>query len=316
LDADENDAVGKNAGSRPVIVLGAAGQLGETIVARFGSSMPMIAVTRSALDLTNAADVRRYMTERRPRAIVNCAGFNQVDLAEDEPETAMEANAFAVQTLARAAEDIDAVLVQFSSDFVFDGNTDRPYHEGDRPGPMSVYAASKLLGEWFAADARAHYILRVESLFGGVSRLKSSLDRIIEAIAAGKHVRVFVDRIVSPSYAWDVANATQQLLTLRPPSGVYHCVNTGAATWQQVAEEIRRQLNSNALLEPVSVADVALPAARPRYCALSNIKLREAGIVMPTWQDAVERCLAERPTTNKHQEQESHRATEPQRNRI
>jgi dTDP-4-dehydrorhamnose reductase len=226
LDADENDAVGQSAGGRPVIVLGAAGQLGETIVARFGSSMPTIALTRSALDLTNAADVRRYMSDRRPRVIVNCAGYNQVDLAEDEPEAAMEANAFAVQTLARAAGEIDAVLVQYSSDFIFDGNIDRPYHEDDRPGPQSVYAASKLLGEWFAADAPAHYILRIESLFGGVSRLKSSLDRIIDAIAAGTPVRVFVDRMVSPSYAWDVADATHQLLRLRPQAGVYHCVNT------------------------------------------------------------------------------------------
>jgi dTDP-4-dehydrorhamnose reductase len=220
-------------------------------------------------------------------------------LAEDEPEAAMEAYAFAVQTLARAAENVGAVLVQYSSDFIFDGNIDRPYHEDDRPGPQSVYAASKLLGEWFAADASAHYILRVESLFGGVSRLKSSLDRIIDAVAANQPVRVFVDRIVSPSYAWDVAEATYQLLRRRPPVGIYHCVNSGRATWQQVAEEIRRQLNSNARLEPVSVADVTLPAPRPRYCALSNSKLQEAGIVMPTWQDAIERCLVDRRTTTK-----------------
>jgi dTDP-4-dehydrorhamnose reductase len=296
LDAERNDAAKKGAGDRPVIVAGAAGQLGQTIVARLAGSVPTIALTRSVLDLTNAAAVRRFMVDERPSAIVNCAGYNQVDLAEEQPELAMEVNAFAVLTLARAAKDVDAVLVQYSSDFVFDGNVDRPYHEDDRPAPQSVYAASKLLGEWFAAEAPAHYILRVESLFGGVSRLKSSLDRIIDTIARDAPVRVFSDRVVSPSYAWDVAAATVHLLRVRPPNGVYHCVNTGAATWHDLAVEIRRQLGSNAPLEPVSVADVKLPAARPRYCALSNAKLKDVGIVMPTWQDAIERCLAERKT--------------------
>ena len=140
----------------------------------------------------------------------------------------MEANAFAVLTLARAAADVDAVLVHYSSDFVFDGAIDRPYTESDRPAPQSVYAASKLLGEWFAAETPSHYVLRVESLFGGVALRKSSLDRIIDAVVAGGPVKAFVDRVVSPSYAWDVVEATRAMLEARPPAGLYHCVNTGA----------------------------------------------------------------------------------------
>ncbi len=233
------------------------------------------------------------MGATQPAAIINCAGYNQVDRAEDEPEAAMEANAFAVLTLARAAAEVHATLVHYSSDFVFDGETDHPYREDDRPSPRSVYAASKLLGEWFAASAPAHYILRVESLFGGVGPRKSSLDRIIDAIAARASVKVFVDRVVSPSYAWDVAHATDALLDRRPPPGIYHCVNTGAATWQDVAVEVRRTLGTDAPLEPITMAEVILPASRPRYCALSNAKLRDAGIEMPTWQDAVGRAVRE-----------------------
>ena len=106
--------------------------------------------------------------------------------------------------------------MHYSSDFVFDGESNRPYREDDRPNPRSVYAASKLLGEWFAADARSHYVLRVESLFGGLERRKGSLDKIIESIDAGQPVRAFTDRVVSPSYVWDVAEATTALLRSRP----------------------------------------------------------------------------------------------------
>ena len=236
------------------------------------------------------------VSELQPRAIVNCVGYNQVDKAEQDAPTVLEVNAFAVLTLARAAAAANATLVHYSSDFVFDGETDRPYREDDPTGPRSVYAASKLIGEWFAAEAPHHYILRVESLFGGVGPRKSSLDRIIESIAAETTVRVFVDRIVSPSYAVDVAHATVRLLRAAPAPGIYHCVNSGAASWKDVADEVRRQLGSRAPLEPITLDDVKLPAARPRFCALSNEKLRAAGVEMPTWQDALTRALEPKTT--------------------
>ncbi len=286
------DGGGRDA--RPLVVVGAAGQLGETMAAALAERWPTLALTRHDLHLSDAAAVERRMREANPRAIINCAGYNQVDRAEDECEAAMEANAFAVLTLARAAAAVEATLVHFGSDFVFDGLATTPYRETDRPAPRSVYAASKLLGEWFAERAPRHYVLRVESLFGGLSRTKSSLDRIIEAVAAGGVVKVFVDRIVSPSYAWDIVRATANILERQPPAGVYHCVNTGSATWEVVAQEIRRLLGSTATLEPVGVADMPLPAARPQYCALSNQKLRDAGFDMPTWQDALARWLERR----------------------
>jgi dTDP-4-dehydrorhamnose reductase len=261
---------------------------------RFAAEQPTVALTRRELDLRDAGAVRARVAEIAPIAIVNCAGFNQVDLAETRIEEAMEANAFAVLTLARAATESSAALVHYSSDFVFDGAVDRPYTEQDQPAPQSVYAASKLLGEWFAAETPSHYVLRVESLFGGISLRKSSLDRIIDATAQGGPVKAFVDRVVSPSYAWDVVDATRAIVETRPPAGTYHCVNTGAATWYELALEVRRQLGVDAAIEPITLSDVRLPAARPKYCALSNAKLRAAGITMPSWQEAVGRELAER----------------------
>lgn len=260
----------------------------------FGSRGATVPATRADVNLADTAAVREFVGRVQPRAIINCAGYNNVDGAEDDPVTALTANAFAVQALARAARDAGAVLVHYSSDFIFDGETDQPYREDSRPNPRSVYAASKLLGEWFAADAGDYYVLRVESLFGGVTRRKSSLDQIIEKLAAGAPVRVFTDRVVSPSYVWDVAEATVAMLDRRPPSGIYHCVNSGHATWHTVATTAARELGVAATLEPITLADVKLRAARPRYCALANDKLRQAGISMPAWQDALARAVRAR----------------------
>jgi dTDP-4-dehydrorhamnose reductase len=279
---------------RPVLVVGAAGQLGEVVVARLSQRWHTIALTRADADLRDTAAITERITHATPWAIVNCAGYNDVDGAEDAAVLALEANAFAVRTLARCARTVDATLVHYSSDFVFDGESTRPYREDDAPRPQSVYAASKLLGEWFAADAPRHFVLRVESLFGGLTRRKSSLDRIVAGVAAGNGVRVFTDRVVSPSYVWDVATATMALLDSDASPGLYHCVNSGAATWYDVAVEVRRLLGSESTLERVTMRDVALRAPRPRYCALANDKLRAAGIVMPSWQDAVARAIAER----------------------
>ena len=231
---------------RPVVVLGAAGQLGETITAHFAAEWPVVPLTRANLDLRSSSVVLERLRALGPRAIVNCAGYNNVDGAEDHAVEALDANAFAVRTLARAAASLGVPLLHYSSDFVFDGVSTRPYREDDPPNPRSVYAASKLLGEWFAADAEPHYVLRVESLFGGLNRRKGSLETIIATLESGGTARAFEDRVVSPSYVWDVADATAALLRGRPPSGVYHCVNSGAATWLEVAEEIRRQLGSRA----------------------------------------------------------------------
>jgi dTDP-4-dehydrorhamnose reductase len=150
------------------------------------------------------------------------------------------------------------------------------------------------VGEWFAADAPRHYVLRVESLFGGPAA-RSSIDRIIDTLLGGEETRVFVDRIVSPSYVEDVAAATDALVTHEAPFGLYHCVNSGYATWYEVAAEIARQAGvSDEVLRPVTVADVKLRARRPQFAALSNEKLRQAGYEMPAWQDAVRRHLGQR----------------------
>jgi dTDP-4-dehydrorhamnose reductase len=276
-----------------VLVTGAAGQLGREIVRQFQPEHTVVSLTRRELNLTDHTAIGQVVNRERPDWILNCAAFNDVDGAEDRPTAALEVNAMAVKALARAAASVATTFVHYSTDFVFDGEGSQPYTEEDPPGPRSVYAMSKLLGEWLACDAPRRYILRVESLFGGPAA-KSSTDRIADAILAGKPARVFHDRTVSPSYVVDVASATRTLLENAAPVGLYHCVNSGSATWAELAEEVGRVLGTTPILERVSVADVVLRAKRPRYCVLSNAKLAAAGVVMPSWQDALRRYLKNR----------------------
>ncbi|HEX5216150.1 MAG TPA: dTDP-4-dehydrorhamnose reductase [Vicinamibacterales bacterium] len=276
------------------LVVGAGGQLGEAMRAQLGAEHELASFSRRELDVSSVSAVRDAVQSVCPDVIINCAAYTNVDAAEREPERAIAANAWGVRALARAAAEIDAVLVHFSTDFVFDGATDRPYLETDAPNPRGVYAVSKLLGEWMAADAPRHYVLRVESLFGG-PHARSSVDKILDGILAGTGVRAFSDRTVSPSYVEDVVSATSALLTTRAPFGVYHCVNTGWTTWAGLARELAEIVNRpGAPIAEVPMADAGLTAPRPKFAALSNAKLAASGITMPTWQDALRRYVAMR----------------------
>lgn len=276
-----------------ILVVGARGQLGAETVAAWqrAGGHTVIGSTRADLDVTVQADVLARVAAERPDVLINCTAYNRVDTAGEEPVVAFAANAWAVRSLARAAAETGAVFVHYSTDFVFDGTTDRPYTEQDPPNPLSVYGMSKLLGEWLAVDAPRHFVLRVESLFGG-AEARSSIDAMIEAMLAGREVRAFADRTVSPSFVKDVAAATMGLVQGRCPFGLYHCVNSGFTTWLSLAHELRRLLGRpEARVTPSSAGSAGLKAARPAFAALSNAALAAVGVPMPAWQDALARHL-------------------------
>ena len=286
-----------------VLIAGAAGQLGREIARVFAGDWQVVALARDELDITDQEAVLRVIKKAAPAVIVNCAAYNDVDGAEVEPVTAMQVNGLAVRSLAEAAKQAGALLVHYSTDFVFDGETDGLYCESVDPRPQSVYATSKLVGEWFARLTPYHYVLRVESLFGGAEvvgagfQRGSTLDRMVDALLEGRPVHGFSDRTVSPSYVPDVSTATLGLVRLRPEAGIYHCVNTGSATWLEIARVAAGRLGSASNLLPVTVDEVELRAVRPKFCALSNQKLAAAGVPMPTWEDALGRYLAARQAT-------------------
>jgi dTDP-4-dehydrorhamnose reductase len=279
-----------------IVVAGARGQLGAAVVYECSGAHDVVELGHDDLDVTDEMAVRAAMDHLEPEAIINCAGYNDVDGAEDHPVEALNANAFAVRSLARAAADAGATLVHYSSDFVFDGTKPTPYTEEDRPNPRSVYATSKLLGEWFAREAPGAYVLRVESLFGRAPHArpaKGSAAGLLQAVVAHKEVRVFVDRTVTPTYIFDAAKATRALLEGGAEPGLYHCVNSDPCTWVEFVQEIGLQLGIEPDFDLVRLEDLKLRAPRPRYSALSNAKLASVGVTMPAWRDAVRRYLHE-----------------------
>lgn len=279
-----------------ILVTGTRGLLGAAIVREFGSDHELRGLDRAGLDITNSVAVETAIASSSPDVIINCAADNDVDGAEDDPARAFRVNAFGVLALARASTAAGAVLVHFSSDFVFDGETARPYIEEDRPNPRGAYGASKLLGEWFALESPRTYVLRVESLFGppapGGSR-RGSLGTIVDRIREGADVPVFVDRIVSPSCTPDIARAVRALLEKGVAPGLYHCVNDGCATWKEIAERAAALMGIELRMRALTLETASLRAKRPRYCAMSNAKLAAAGIRLRPWEEALEEFLAE-----------------------
>jgi len=278
-----------------IAVTGARGQLGAALVHEFAQAHQIVAAFgRAELDISDDAKVNALLSPVNPELILNAAAFTDVDACEERPVEALESNAFGVRALARLAQAHGATLVHYSTDFVFDGNASSPYTEEDPPGPRSVYAASKLLGEWFAMDAPRAYVLRVESLFGqapGGGPPKGSAAGIMNTLKAGGTPKVFEDRTITPSYLLDITRATRQLVESKAPVGLYHCVNTGQCTWVEFAREMARLLGLEPRFAQVRMADMKLPASRPMFCALSNDKLRHLGIEMPRWQDSLKTYL-------------------------
>jgi dTDP-4-dehydrorhamnose reductase len=280
-----------------VLVTGAAGQLAGACADVLAGVCRVARFDRRALDITSPSAVRRVVQQLRPSLVLNCAAYNDVDGAESNPQAALAANGLAVGALAEAAREAEATLVHYSTDFVFDPVRDLGLlTEDDAVRPRGVYAQSKLLGEIYAREAPRHYVLRVASLFGA-SNGRSSVDKLALAIRRGERVRAFADRTVTPSYVYDVVDATMAIVARDLPFGLYHCVNSGATTWVEIARTLATLLGVDAdrAVEGVPFASLVAPAPRPQYPTLANARLAAAGVVLPTWQDALRRAVARMP---------------------
>jgi dTDP-4-dehydrorhamnose reductase len=281
-----------------VAIVGCQGRLGSAIVREFeGAGYSVLPLTRRDLDITDEGAVAATVGRLAPDAIINCSAYNAVDRAEAEPAAAFALNASGPRALARAAAGVNAMLVHYGSDFVFDGEATKPYGEDSPTNPLSVYGASKLAGERGVAEWRRHYILRVESLFGGIPAHGhcATIDYMIDRLLAGEPVGATLDRTVSPSYVPDVAQATLALMRRATPFGTYHCVASGVTTWYELATELARQMGTDGIVTPVSAGRATTGTAqRPLYCALSNEKLLSRGIAMPSWRETLTRHLTKR----------------------
>jgi dTDP-4-dehydrorhamnose reductase len=274
-----------------VLVTGADGQLGRAFVERLAGVPHVTGVDIGTLDLTATAQVREFVRERRPTLILNCAAFNDVDGAETKPLEAFRVNAEAVWTLAELANELDALLVHYSSEFVYDGRLGHPYSEDDDPSPQSVYGMSKLVGERYAATARRTYVLRLSSLYGGHTK-RATIDWIDRQARAGRRVTAFADRTVSPSYLPDVVEATLDLVGGSAPFGLYNCGSPDWCTWADVALRVLQARGRPDLLDRVPFAAAPGRAARPRHCALSSARLCAVARPPRSWSDALDHYLS------------------------
>jgi dTDP-4-dehydrorhamnose reductase len=284
--------VGPRSGdSAAALVLGCDGQLGSAFAKSLSPTCRVVAVDVQQVDICDAAELSEIVRCSGPGIIVNCAAWNGVDQAERQPLDALYANAFAVRTLAALATEVGATLVHFSTDFVFDGRASSPYCELDAPGPLSVYGMSKLLGDCAAAATPNHYVLRLSSLYGGARRT-SFVDRIAATLAEGKSISAYRDRTVSLSYVPDVVDATLRLVKNGAPYGLYHCAAANFCSWYDVALEVARRMSADpSSVHPTAFSNPPTGARRPRFCALSTVKLAKAIGPLPGWQDALQRYL-------------------------
>jgi len=283
-----------------ILLTGKNGQVGWELAHALAPLGEVIAVDRGGLDLADPDRIVSVVRSVRPEVIINAAAYTAVDRAESEPDAAYAINSAAVAVLADQAKRVQALLIHYSTDYVFDGTKDTPYIEEDRPNPLNAYGRSKLAGEQaiHAIDG-AHLILRTSWVYS--ARGKNFLLSIRRLLREKKELRVVSDQIGAPTSAGALAQGTAELLSrhgaaaLRGARGVYQMTAGGSTSWHGFATEIARleRPDSPARIVPIASREYPTAARRPGNSRLSNEKLlRRFGVALPTWEACLEACYA------------------------
>ncbi len=275
-----------------IVVIGANGQLGRDLVPRLpGEAIPL---NRNQLDLDRPDSIAECLRSLKPNAVVNCAAYNFVDKAEADPEPAFRSNAWGVRELAKVCSELDAKLVHFSTDYVFglDSKRTQPLGESARPGPVSVYGASKLLGEYFALAAPGALVLRTCGLYGLAGtggKGGNFVETMLRLAGTGKPIRVVNDQRNTPTSTADLAERTAELIR-DGEVGLRHVTNSGDCTWYEFAREIFRVAGVRPELIPITTAEFGASARRPAYSAMAS----ESGPMLQPWKQALADYLERR----------------------
>jgi dTDP-4-dehydrorhamnose reductase len=284
---------------RNVIIFGGGGQLGVELCREFERRHWIVKrFDRQSVDITNGHRVEEAVAQADPQLVINAAAYNQVDIAENEPLAAYQANALAVRNIAMACRQTDARLVHYSTDYVFDGTKGSPYVETDVPHPLGAYAVSKLAGELYAqAYLNQPLIIRTSGVFGpgGMFTPRGNFVELMLRLANSNNpIRVVQDHVASPSYAPAMASRTADLVE-RGLGGLFHMGGGEAISWYAYAKLIFELAGLSPSLQPTDEREYRTAARRPKYSALSNMKLDAAGITpMPSLREAVSDYLKAR----------------------
>ncbi|MEM8672259.1 MAG: dTDP-4-dehydrorhamnose reductase [Cyanobacteria bacterium P01_G01_bin.67] len=287
-----------------VLLTGISGQVGQELQRTLTTLGEVIGVSRQDLDLSQPEQIQQRIAEIKPDIIVNAAAYTAVDQSESEPDLAMTINATAPKAIATAAQDIGAIVLHISTDYVFNGRNHTPYLETDATDPLGTYGKSKLLGEiGVQENCDRHLILRTAWVYG--SRGHGNFVKTMLKLGASRsELKVVADQIGGPTWSADIAAAITQLLSksLADSSikGIYHFTNSGVASWYDLAVATfaeARQLGYPLKVEqvlPISTAEFPTPTQRPAYSVLSKAKITAAtGVVPPYWRDSLGKMLGE-----------------------
>jgi dTDP-4-dehydrorhamnose reductase len=274
-----------------ILITGANGQLAR----EFQESLKeydyeVISLDRASLDISDPESVKEAFSRYNPDTVLNCAAYNFVDKAEEDFDAAHKVNALGVRNLASACKGNNALLVHYSSDYVFDGKKEDFYTEEDETGPVNSYGKTKLLGENFLAEEADRFLLfRVSWVFG--EGKQNFLYKLVEWAKKNKVLRVVYDQISVPTYTKDIVNSTI-LAIEKGLRGVYHLTNSGYASRYEVAHYFLERLGMDNLVLPVGSDYFPSPAKRPFFSAMSNRKLsNDLNVAMPDWKVGIERYM-------------------------
>ena len=291
-----------------ILLTGVNGQVGHALKTKL-ADYEVIALSREQLDLTKTHDIRRIVREIKPTLIINPAAYTAVDKAETEPELAYAINATAAQILAEEAARLNAGIIHFSTDYVYDGTKKTPYLETDEENPVSIYGKSKLAGEEAIRQvALPHLILRTSWVYGAYG--KNFLKTMLRLATEREELRIVGDQFGAPTSSESIADAVVKLVNIWQPehenkTGIVHFTNAGETSWHGFSCEIVNQYNAlladkdwpvlKAKVDNIAVittADYPTPAARPANSCLNNSKLNQVfGIELPCWQAALQQVM-------------------------
>jgi dTDP-4-dehydrorhamnose reductase len=269
-----------------ILLTGRNGQVGWELARLLPTMGELVSTGRSALDLADAEAIRRVVRAAKPQLVVNAAAYTAVDKAESEPELAMRINGTAPGVLAEEAKRLGALLVHYSTDYVFDGTKVGAYVEDDTPNPLSVYGRTKLAGERAIRDSGCrHLILRTSWVYG--PRGKNFFLTIARKASAGERLRVVADQRGVPTTSAFLADKTLALLA-KDANGLLHLVPAGETTWYDFAREIVHLTGSSSEVQPIKTGEFVVAARRPANSVLDNRKATAIlGTPLPDWRTLV-----------------------------
>lgn len=279
---------------KKILLIAKEGQIGWELHRALASLGTIIACNRIQCDISRHDLLRELVRSHQPQVIVNAGAYTAVDKAESEPELAFRINAQAPGVLAEEAKKLGSLLIHYSTDYVFDGQENRPYKEDDTTAPLNVYGRSKLAGEVAIESVGGKYLIfRTSWIFG--RRRANFMKTMLELAKKQNTIAVTGDQIGCPTWSRLVAEATAQILAkdLSDCWGIYHMTCGGAASRYDLAEALfKLALESAPQLTKVTSDYYPVPAPRPKYSVLDNDKLYNTfGIRLPHWQQALELCL-------------------------